>query len=47
MKSSKIALLGAAIIVLILPGCETVTAVTDGIGGVFHGLSDDMRSMRR
>lgn len=47
MTSSKIVLISAALFMLILPGCETVTAVTDGIGGVFHGISDDMRSIRR
>ena len=47
MKSSKFVLLGAAILAMALAGCETVTAVTDGVGGVFYGMSDDMRSLRR
>lgn len=47
MKRSRIALLGAAFSVFMLSGCATLTAVTDGIGGVFHGMSEDMRGLRR
>ena len=36
----------AVLAVLLLKGCGTVTAVTDGIGGVFYGVSDDIRSVR-
>lgn len=47
MAGSKFVLLCAALTLVALSGCETATAVTDGIGGVFYGLSDDMRSIRR
>lgn len=38
--------IAATIAVLFLKGCGTVTAVTDGIGGVFYGISEDLRSVR-
>ncbi|MCC5967355.1 MAG: hypothetical protein JJU24_14595 [Natronohydrobacter sp.] len=29
----------------LLQGCATVSAALDGVGGVFMGASDDVRSM--
>lgn len=30
-----------------LSGCNTAAGVADGIGGVFTGMSDDIRGVRR
>ncbi len=31
----------------LLAACSTTSAALDGIGGVFHGASDDVRSLGR
>ncbi|MBN2759829.1 MAG: hypothetical protein JXQ79_04960 [Rhodobacteraceae bacterium] len=31
----------------LLAGCETTSAALDGVGGVFIGASDDVRSLAR
>ncbi|WP_255618384.1 hypothetical protein [Roseibaca sp. Y0-43] len=31
----------------LLAGCETTSAALDGVGGVFMGASDDVRSLGR
>jgi len=33
--------------VTLLAGCETTSAALDGVGGVFIGASDDVRSLAR
>lgn len=47
MKHGGFVILSAVVVMSVLSGCSTLTAVTDGIGGVFHGMSDDLRSMQR
>lgn len=32
---------------VLLAGCETTSAALDGVGGVFAGASDDVRSLNR
>ena len=37
----------ALVLLTALAGCNTAAGVTDGIGGVFTGMSDDIRGVRR
>ena len=47
MKPSKIPLLGIFLFVFLISGCETTSAALDGVGGVFVGAGQDVRSLGR
>jgi predicted small secreted protein len=41
----KSPLCAMALSVLVLAGCETTSAALDGVGGVFVGAGNDVRSL--
>ncbi|MCC5991690.1 MAG: hypothetical protein JJT99_04120 [Rhodobacteraceae bacterium] len=43
MTGRKSALIGALLGAIMLSGCETTSAVFDGVGGVFMGAGQDVR----
>lgn len=43
--AGKIFALGAIIAVMSLAGCATSSAVVDGVGGLFVGVGEDIRSI--
>ena len=45
MTGKRIAMIAAIVGVMALGGCETTSAVFDGIGGVFMGAGQDVRSL--
>ncbi len=47
MKTGKAALIGALLGGMVLTGCETTSAVFDGVGGVFMGAGQDVRRLAR
>lgn len=47
MRQQRSALIGALLGVMMLTACETTSAVFDGIGGVFMGAGQDVRSLSR
>jgi len=47
MKPLKISALGMILGVFLLSGCETTSAALDGVGGVFIGAGQDVRSVAR
>ncbi|MBB4206696.1 hypothetical protein [Roseinatronobacter bogoriensis] len=47
MKPLKTPLLGMILGVFLIAGCETTSAALDGVGGVFVGAGQDVRSLSR
>jgi predicted small secreted protein len=47
MKPLKTSALGVILGVFLLSGCETTSAALDGVGGVFVGAGQDVRSLGR
>lgn len=47
MKYRRSALIGAMMGVLVVSGCETTSAVFEGVGGVFMGAGQDVRRIGR
>jgi predicted small secreted protein len=45
MKLTKSSLLAALLGVTLLSGCQTASAALDGVGGVFIGAGQDVRSV--
>lgn len=40
-------ILALTLVASLLAGCETTSAALDGVGGVFSGASQDVRSLNR
>ena len=45
MTGTKAAVFAALLGVMGLAGCETTSAIFDGVGGVFMGAGQDIRSL--
>ncbi|MFN4058931.1 MAG: hypothetical protein ACK4HW_12245 [Roseinatronobacter sp.] len=45
--TDRVFVLSAALVILTLAGCATSSAVVDGVGGLFIGAGEDIRSIAR